>query len=50
MFCVPGQNSNAVKMKTLTGALEMMCETRHAFDLIHKELLEQQDKAVPTQT
>ncbi|KAI7804958.1 putative erythroid differentiation-related factor 1, partial [Triplophysa rosa] len=43
-FTMAGQNSNAVKLKTLTGALEMMCETRHAFKLIHKELLEQQDK------
>ncbi len=33
-----------MKQKTLTGALEIMCETRHAFKLIHKELLEQQEK------
>lgn len=46
---VPGQNSSAVKLKTLTGAMEIMCETRHAFILIHKELLEQQEK-VYTQT
>ncbi len=39
-----GQNSSAVKQKTLTGALEVMCETRHAFKLIHKELLELQKK------
>uniref|UniRef100_A0A673M2Y9 Erythroid differentiation-related factor 1-like n=1 Tax=Sinocyclocheilus rhinocerous TaxID=307959 RepID=A0A673M2Y9_9TELE len=44
-FTMAGQNSSAVKLKTLTGALEIMCETRHAFKLIHKELLEQQEKA-----
>uniref|UniRef100_A0A8C2KR65 Erythroid differentiation regulatory factor 1 n=1 Tax=Cyprinus carpio TaxID=7962 RepID=A0A8C2KR65_CYPCA len=43
-FTMAGQNSSAVKLKTLTGALEIMCETRHAFKLIHKELLEQQEK------
>ncbi|KTG39411.1 hypothetical protein cypCar_00026417 [Cyprinus carpio] len=43
-FTMAGQNSSAVKLKTLTGALEVMCETRHAFKLIHKELLEQQEK------
>ncbi|XP_026142329.1 erythroid differentiation-related factor 1-like isoform X3 [Carassius auratus] len=43
-FTMAGQNSSAVKLKTLTGALEIMCETRHAFRLIHKELLEQQEK------
>uniref|UniRef100_A0A8C2J8B2 Erythroid differentiation regulatory factor 1 n=1 Tax=Cyprinus carpio TaxID=7962 RepID=A0A8C2J8B2_CYPCA len=48
-FTMAGQNSSAVKLKTLTGALEVMCETRHAFKLIHKELLEQQKK-VYTQT
>uniref|UniRef100_A0A673MEX9 Erythroid differentiation regulatory factor 1 n=1 Tax=Sinocyclocheilus rhinocerous TaxID=307959 RepID=A0A673MEX9_9TELE len=43
-FTMAGQNSSAVKLKTLTGALEIMCETHHAFKLIHKELLEQQEK------
>uniref|UniRef100_A0A671PBP5 Erythroid differentiation regulatory factor 1 n=1 Tax=Sinocyclocheilus anshuiensis TaxID=1608454 RepID=A0A671PBP5_9TELE len=43
-FTMAGQNSSAVKLKTLTGALEIMCETRHAFKLIHKDLLEQQEK------
>ncbi|XP_051578046.1 erythroid differentiation-related factor 1-like isoform X1 [Myxocyprinus asiaticus] len=47
-FTMAGQNSNAVKLKTLTGALEIMCETRHAFNLIHKELLEQQEKVTLT--
>uniref|UniRef100_A0A8C2JDA3 Erythroid differentiation regulatory factor 1 n=1 Tax=Cyprinus carpio TaxID=7962 RepID=A0A8C2JDA3_CYPCA len=45
-FTMAGQNSSAVKLKTLTGALEVMCETRHAFKLIHKELLEQQKKSI----
>uniref|UniRef100_A0A8B9K7C1 Erythroid differentiation regulatory factor 1 n=1 Tax=Astyanax mexicanus TaxID=7994 RepID=A0A8B9K7C1_ASTMX len=37
-------SSSAVKLKTLTGALEIMNETRHAFRLIHKELQEQEQK------
>uniref|UniRef100_A0A8C1UBM1 Erythroid differentiation regulatory factor 1 n=1 Tax=Cyprinus carpio TaxID=7962 RepID=A0A8C1UBM1_CYPCA len=45
-FTMAGQNSSAVKLKTLTGALEVLCETRHAFKLIHKELLEQQEKSL----
>nr|XP_055028090.1 erythroid differentiation-related factor 1 [Misgurnus anguillicaudatus] len=47
-FTMAGQNSNAVKLKTLTGALETMRETRHAFKLIHKELLEQEEKVILT--
>ncbi|XP_072545526.1 erythroid differentiation-related factor 1 isoform X2 [Salminus brasiliensis] len=43
-FTMAGQNSSAVKLKTLTGALEIMNETRHAFRLIHKELHEQQQR------
>uniref|UniRef100_A0A8C1E541 Erythroid differentiation regulatory factor 1 n=1 Tax=Cyprinus carpio carpio TaxID=630221 RepID=A0A8C1E541_CYPCA len=43
-FTMAGQNSSAVKLKTLTGALEIMCETRHAFKLIHKELLDPLDE------
>lgn len=35
-----------MKLKTLTGALEIMIETRHAFRLIHKELQEQQQSEV----
>lgn len=37
-----GQSSSAAKLKSLTGALEVMTETRYAFQLIHKELLEDQ--------
>lgn len=43
---VLGQSSSAVKLKTLTGALEIMSETRHAFGLIYKELQEQQRREV----
>lgn len=32
------------KLKSLTAALEIMTETRHAFQLIHNELLEEQLK------
>ncbi|KAM6922228.1 erythroid differentiation-related factor 1 isoform 2-T2 [Lycodopsis pacificus] len=35
-------DSNAAKLKSLTGAVELMAETRCAFLLIHKELLEEQ--------
>ncbi|XP_070772099.1 erythroid differentiation-related factor 1 [Enoplosus armatus] len=41
-FTMAGQSSSAAKLKSLTGALEIMTETRHAFLLIHKELLEEQ--------
>ncbi|XP_036402588.1 erythroid differentiation-related factor 1 isoform X2 [Megalops cyprinoides] len=44
-FHMSGQSSNAAKLKTLSGALEIMTETRHAFQLIHKELLEEQREA-----
>ncbi|KAJ8360191.1 hypothetical protein SKAU_G00167160 [Synaphobranchus kaupii] len=44
-FQMSAQNSNAAKLKTLSGALEIMTETRHAFRLIHKELLEEQSEA-----
>lgn len=37
-----GQNSSTAKLKSLTGAIEIMTETRHAFQLIHKELQEEQ--------
>uniref|UniRef100_A0AAY4DUY5 Erythroid differentiation regulatory factor 1 n=1 Tax=Denticeps clupeoides TaxID=299321 RepID=A0AAY4DUY5_9TELE len=37
-FTMAGQSSSAVKLKTLTGALDIMTDTRHAFSLIHKEL------------
>ncbi|XP_040035033.2 erythroid differentiation-related factor 1 [Gasterosteus aculeatus] len=41
-FSMAGQTSNAAKLKSLTGALELMAETRCAFQLIHRELLEEQ--------
>uniref|UniRef100_A0A3B4UVS3 Erythroid differentiation regulatory factor 1 n=1 Tax=Seriola dumerili TaxID=41447 RepID=A0A3B4UVS3_SERDU len=41
-FTMAGQSSSAAKLKSLTGALEIMTETRHAFQLIHKELQEDQ--------
>ncbi|XP_062286795.1 erythroid differentiation-related factor 1 [Scomber scombrus] len=41
-FTMAGQSSSAAKLKSLTGALEVMTETRYAFQLIHKELLEDQ--------
>lgn len=46
VFVCLGQSSSAVKLKTLTGALEIICETRHAFRLIYKELQEQQQGEV----
>ncbi|XP_010776068.1 erythroid differentiation-related factor 1-like, partial [Notothenia coriiceps] len=36
------QSSSTAKLKSLTGALEIMTETRSAFLMIHKELLEEQ--------
>lgn len=44
-FQMSGQNSSAAKLKTLSGALEIMTETRHAFLLIHTELLADQAEA-----
>ncbi|KAM3606022.1 uncharacterized protein V6R79_009484 [Siganus canaliculatus] len=41
-FTMAGQSSNVAKLKSLTGAIEIMTETRHAFQLIHNELLEEQ--------
>ncbi|MGH0123907.1 UNVERIFIED_CONTAM: hypothetical protein FKN15_046760 [Acipenser sinensis] len=41
-FQMAGQSSNSAKLKTLFGALEIMTEMKHAFQLIHKELLEEQ--------
>lgn len=39
-----GQSSSTAKMKSLTGAMEIMTETRHALQLIYNELLEEQVK------
>ncbi|KAJ4948420.1 hypothetical protein JOQ06_019954 [Pogonophryne albipinna] len=41
-FTMAGQSSSTAKLKSLTGALEIMTETRSAFLMIHKELLEEQ--------
>uniref|UniRef100_A0A3Q0RD06 Erythroid differentiation regulatory factor 1 n=1 Tax=Amphilophus citrinellus TaxID=61819 RepID=A0A3Q0RD06_AMPCI len=41
-FTMAGQNSSTAKLKSLTGAIEIMTETRHAFQLIQKELQEEQ--------
>uniref|UniRef100_A0A671U9P0 Erythroid differentiation regulatory factor 1 n=1 Tax=Sparus aurata TaxID=8175 RepID=A0A671U9P0_SPAAU len=40
-FTMAGQSSSAAKLKSLTGAIEIMTETRHAFQMIHNELLEE---------
>ncbi|TNN63316.1 Erythroid differentiation-related factor 1 [Liparis tanakae] len=45
-FTMAGQSSNAAKLKSLTGAVEIMAETRCAFQLIHDELLEEQIEEV----
>ncbi|XP_019952424.1 erythroid differentiation-related factor 1 isoform X2 [Paralichthys olivaceus] len=41
-FTMAGQSSSGAKLKSLTGALEIMTETRQAFQLIHNELEEEQ--------
>ncbi|XP_056147899.1 erythroid differentiation-related factor 1 [Lampris incognitus] len=41
-FTMAGQSSSGAKLKTLTGALEIMAETRYAFLIIYKELMEEQ--------
>ncbi|XP_061692945.1 erythroid differentiation-related factor 1 [Syngnathoides biaculeatus] len=50
-FTMAAQNSTTAKQKSLTAALEIMAETRCAFQIIHKELLEEQkeggDAALP---
>ncbi|KAM7073445.1 erythroid differentiation-related factor 1 isoform 3-T3 [Molossus nigricans] len=40
-FQMSSQNSNVGKLKTLSGALDVMVRTRHAFQLIRKELAEE---------
>lgn len=39
MFNTLGQNSNVGKLKTLSGALDIMVRTKHAFQLIGRELV-----------
>ncbi|XP_043911498.1 erythroid differentiation-related factor 1 [Protopterus annectens] len=43
-FQMTGQNSNAVKLKTLSRALEIMTETKSAFLLIANEIAVEQDQ------
>ncbi|XP_033035401.1 erythroid differentiation-related factor 1 isoform X3 [Trachypithecus francoisi] len=40
-FQMTSQNSNVGKLKTLSGALDIMVRTEHAFQLIQKELVEE---------
>ncbi|XP_045047464.1 erythroid differentiation-related factor 1 isoform X5 [Desmodus rotundus] len=44
-FQMAGQNSNVGKLKTLSGALDIMVRTTHAFQLIRKELAEESGQA-----
>ncbi|XP_061915162.1 erythroid differentiation-related factor 1-like isoform X2 [Entelurus aequoreus] len=41
-FTMAAQSSSAAKQKSLTAALDIMAETRFAFQIIHAELLEEQ--------
>ncbi|XP_068184014.1 erythroid differentiation-related factor 1 [Antennarius striatus] len=41
-FTMAGQSSSAAKLKSLTAALEIMTEARHAFQLIYNDLLQEQ--------
>lgn len=43
-FQMSSQNSNVGKLKTLSGALDIMVRTEHAFQLIRKELVEECDQ------
>ncbi|XP_069844378.1 erythroid differentiation-related factor 1 isoform X4 [Dipodomys merriami] len=43
-FQMTSQNSNVGKLKTLSGALDIMVRTEHAFQLIQKELMEEFDQ------
>ncbi|KAM4730424.1 erythroid differentiation-related factor 1 [Anableps anableps] len=43
-FTMTGQSSSVAKLKSLIGAIEIMSETRHAFQLFQKELLEEQEE------
>ncbi|XP_006104043.1 erythroid differentiation-related factor 1 [Myotis lucifugus] len=40
-FQMSSQNSNVGKLKTLSGALDIMVRTKHAFQLLRKELVEE---------
>ncbi|XP_039093835.1 erythroid differentiation-related factor 1 isoform X4 [Hyaena hyaena] len=43
-FQMTSQNSNVGKLKTLSGALDIMVRTKHAFQLLRKELVEEFDQ------
>ncbi|KFO38264.1 Erythroid differentiation-related factor 1 [Fukomys damarensis] len=47
-FQMTSQNSNVGKLKTLSGALDIMVRTEHAFQLIRKELMEEFDQGSET--
>uniref|UniRef100_A0A8D1BP41 Erythroid differentiation-related factor 1 n=1 Tax=Sus scrofa TaxID=9823 RepID=A0A8D1BP41_PIG len=49
-FQMTSQNSNVGKLKTLSGALDIMVRTKHAFQLIRKELLEEFDQPKSEET
>lgn len=44
MLFPKGQSSSMTKLKSLTGAMEIMTEAHHAFRLIQKELLEKEEE------
>ncbi|KAB0346231.1 hypothetical protein FD754_011088 [Muntiacus muntjak] len=49
-FQMTSQNSNVGKLKTLSGALDIMVRTKHAFQLIRKELAEEFDQPKSEET
>ncbi|XP_005402051.1 PREDICTED: erythroid differentiation-related factor 1 isoform X3 [Chinchilla lanigera] len=49
-FQMTSQNSNVGKLKTLSGALDIMVRTEHAFQLIRKELMEEFDQPEDSET
>ncbi|XP_037660267.1 erythroid differentiation-related factor 1 isoform X2 [Choloepus didactylus] len=49
-FQMTSQNSNVGKLKTLSGALDIMVRTKHAFQLIKKELIEEFDQPKSDET
>ncbi|XP_068404847.1 erythroid differentiation-related factor 1 isoform X4 [Eschrichtius robustus] len=49
-FQMTSQNSNIGKLKTLSGALDTMVRTKHAFQLIRKELVEEFDQPKSEET
>ncbi|XP_058508258.1 erythroid differentiation-related factor 1-like [Solea solea] len=45
-FTMEGQSSSAAKLKSLTGALQIMTETRSAFQLIHSKLQKEEAEVI----